>query len=307
MAPNQARQRTDRTDDSSPIELLKVFAAEFDTRFEKLLQPADAVPQELLEAVRYTALAPGKRLRPYLVSRCCELSGGHRDDAWHVGAAVECIHAFSLIHDDLPAMDNDDLRRGLPTCHVKFGEAIAILAGDALSILAFDLLTDPSRDQATAARMVRVLATGAGWSGMIGGQTADVLGESQPPSLELAQYVHQRKTACLFEIACRLGVLAGQGSQELQDILGGFGQLLGKAFQITDDLLDMTSTSQALGKRVKKDANANKQTFPQCVGIERSIETVRELTDQATTAIEGLRPDGDDLRELVRNLAYRNY
>ncbi len=279
---------------------MRAFAGVFDERFAAALSPPADVPPRLVEAMRYSALAPGKRLRPFLVARCCELAGGGLDDAWAPAMAVECIHAFSLIHDDLPAMDDDDLRRGKPTCHKVFGEAVAILAGDALVARAFELI-------AYAPEMVGDLARGTGWSGMIGGQTADVLGEGEPPKRELVEYIHARKTAALFETACRLGTIAGGGGSETVERLGRFGQSLGQAFQIADDLLDLTATPETLGKGVRKDAVASKQTYPGCVGIDES----RRVAERAVVeAVERLSPHGkeaDDLRGLARYVVDRNY
>lgn len=286
---------------------LEDFASEFDRRFGEYLTPGDDVPSELVKAIRYSALAPGKRIRPYLVVRCCELVGGRAADAWSIAAAVECVHTFSLIHDDLPAMDDDDLRRGQPTCHKKFDQATAVLAGDALVVLAFELLTRHVKDQAVAARMVLELALGTGWAGMIGGQTADILGQSKPSVLELASYIHKRKTASLFKTSCRLGAMAGRGDTDTIAICGRFGQSLGRAFQIADDLLDVTSTAEELGKKVGKDAVANKQTFPQCVGIERSRTAAREEAKAAIAELSTFGPQADDLRALARYVVDRNY
>ena len=289
------------------LEHLRSFAGEFEERFRELLKPAGDVPSTLRAAMVYTALAPGKRVRPYLVARCCDLVGGSRGKVWAPAAAVECIHSFSLIHDDLPAMDDDDLRRGRPTCHREFGEAVAILAGDALSILAFELLGAADFESATKARMVHVLATCAGWYGMIGGQTADVLGESQPPSLEMARYIHARKTAALFEASCRIGALAGGAERADEDRLGTFGRLFGEAFQIADDLLDLTATTETMGKRVGKDASAGKQTFPRCVGMDRSRKAALERADEASDLLALYGEAASDLRQLARYAADRNY
>ena len=289
------------------VERLRAFATEFDRRFAEYLTPGEEVPSELAEAMRYAALAPGKRIRPYLVTRCCELVGGTADGAAPVAAAVECVHAFSLIHDDLPAMDDDDIRRGQPSCHKKFGEAVAILAGDALVTLAFELVTQRVRDREGSAEMVWQLARGAGWSGMIGGQTADVLGEEQAPAIRLARYIHERKTASLFRTACRLGALAGRGDSATVKLFGDFGQNLGQAFQIADDLLDLTSTPEVLGKNVRKDSSANKQSFPRCVGIEESRAAARDNAKAAIAALESFGPEADDLRVLADYVVSRNY
>ncbi len=303
----RAFQGDDRTWLDSTRDRLETFAAEFDRHFERLLTPSNDVQPELAEAVRYSALAPGKRIRPYLAVRCCELVGGQRADAWPVAAAVECVHAFSLIHDDLPAMDDDDLRRGRPTSHKKFGEAMAILAGDALVVLAFQVLGEHVEDGRLASALVEELARGTGWSGMIGGQTADVLGESREPSLELARYIHAHKTARLFEAACRLGALAARGDRDQVTALGRYGQRLGRAFQIADDLLDETSTTGALGKDVAKDARAGKQTFPRCVGMEESVRAAEEAVRSSVAELDGYGPAANDLRQLAQYVVYRNY
>lgn len=286
---------------------LRTFAREFDERFDRYLTPSEDVPAELSAGIRYSALAPGKRIRPFLSIRCCSLVGGNIEGAWPVAAALECVHAFSLIHDDLPAMDNDDLRRGRPTCHNQFGEAIAILAGDALAVLAFEILCSRVTDGVLAKRMCVELARGTGWAGMIGGQTADLTGETKPRTLELARYIHERKTARLFETSCRLGAMAGRGSTEAIDRLGRYGQWLGRAFQIADDLLDLTSTPERVGKRVGKDAQAKKQTFPQCVGIEGSRAAAKQAADAASAELDAFGPQADDLRGLATYVVDRNY
>lgn len=286
---------------------LQVFAAQFDAHLNDYLQTTSDVPSELLEAVRYSVLAPGKRIRPYLVVRCCELVGGSRDDAWPVAAAVECVHAFSLVHDDLPAMDDDDVRRGRPTTHKQFGEAMAILAGDALVVLAFELLARHVLDRHLAGEMVLELAERTGWAGMIGGQAADIAGQSQDPSLDRTRYIHERKTAALFEGACRLGALAGRGTAADLAALGRFGRCLGRAFQIADDLLDVTSTAEKLGKKAGKDGGAGKQTYPRCVGVEQSRIAAKAAADAAIAEIAGYGTAAGDLREIAVYAASRSF
>jgi len=285
---------------------LRDFAVAFDRRFGDYLTPRSDIPRELLEAIRYSALAPGKRIRPYLVVRCCELAGGSREDAWAVAAAVECVHTFSLVHDDLPAMDDDDLRRGRPTTHKQFGEAMAILAGDGLLVLAFELLAHHVADRRLAGEMVLELAERAGWAGMIGGQAADIAGQSQSPSLERTQFIHERKTAALFEAACRLGAMAGRGQPDAVTTLGGFGRCLGRAFQIADDLLDVISTAEKSGKAVGKDVAAGKQTYPRCVGVERSWAAANAAA-AAAAELERFGAAADDLREIAGYVASRGF
>jgi geranylgeranyl diphosphate synthase, type II len=305
------------------IEQLSSFAAEFDQRLDDYLAGAENVPAGLLEAVRYSAMAPGKRIRPYLTVRCCELAGGTREEAWAPAAAVECIHAFSLVHDDLPAMDNDDFRRGRPTCHKQFGEAMAILTGDALVVRAFELIVEEVQDAERAVRVVHELAKGSGWSGMIGGQVADIEGESLPPSVDLTRSIHDRKTAALFRAACRIGAVVGtepagydnwsrgrrgaDAGEHLIDSLSRFGQCFGLAFQIADDLLDVSATAEMAGKRVGKDAHARKQTFPRSLGVEESRRIAASAADEALAAIDHLGSRAEDLRMLTRFAVSRNY
>jgi geranylgeranyl diphosphate synthase, type II len=279
---------------------LKDFGEVFNQRLSQHVTAPGSAPARLEEAMRYSLLAPGKRLRPFLVYRCCTLTGGDWTAAFPPAAAIEMVHVFSLVHDDLPAMDDDDLRRGLPTSHKKFGEALAILAGDALLALAFATLATQVPDPRRASALVAELARGTGWTGMIGGQTADVLGEQEPPRMELVRYIHERKTAALFESACRMGAIAGGAEVRLVHRLGGFGRQLGLAFQIADDLLDRTSTAAVLGKNVGKDADRNKQTYPACVGTERSRALADQTIQAAIGALEGFGEEADDLRELAR-------
>ncbi len=261
----------------------------------------------LFDSIEYSTAAGGKRARPILVLESCRLCGGDEALAIPAAIAVECIHAFSLIHDDLPAMDDDDLRRGQPTCHKKFGEATAILTGDSLIVLAFELLTDYTGDAATVAGLVRELAQGAGWSGMIGGQMSDLLGQSQPPDPAVVERIHAKKTARLFESACRLGVMVGNGSEEQLAALGRFGQMMGRAFQVADDLLDVTSSEATLGKGVDKDASLGKQSYPRCVGLEESAALAQQHVALAVEALAGLGREADDLRALAAYAIDRKY
>jgi geranylgeranyl pyrophosphate synthase len=287
-------------------DILRAFAAEFDAHLDRYLHAAD-VPAELLEAVRYSALAPGKRIRPYLVVECCKLVGGRLDDAWPAAAAVECIHAFSLVHDDLPALDDDDLRRGRPTTHRKFGEALAILAGDALLALAFELAAERIADPAISRNVAWTLARATGWTGMIGGQAADLLGERRPASQELTRYIHDRKTARLFSAAAEIGALVGRAKPDVQPLFRQFGLHLGRAFQIADDLLDLTSSAGRLGKAAGKDAGAGKQTFPACVGMEASRETLLLEVEAALDTLRSFAGNAESLREIARFAGSRKF
>lgn len=210
--------------------------------------------------------------------------------------AIECVHTFSLIHDDLPALDNDDFRRGRPSNHRQFGEATAILAGDALLALAFEVITTDPHNYRAAVEMIRELAVATGWKGMIGGEAADIDGESRPPEADLVKQIHAGKTARLIEAACRLGAIAAEADKEEMDALGRYGHELGLAFQAADDLLDATGTSEKMGKPVRRDAESGKQTYPRAVGV----EVGRQIAETAAErAIETLAPFGDRASRLA--------
>lgn len=284
---------------------LRSFADEADAHLHEMLAVSPHDDTKLRSAVQYSLLAPGKRLRPYLVVRCCELVGGSRELAWPVAAAIECVHAFSLVHDDLPAMDNDDLRRGRPTTHKQFDQATAILAGDALVVLAFELVAGHIADATIASRLVLELAQATGWAGMIGGQAADLEGEKSPPSIDLTRSIHDRKTAALFSAAARMGAIVGRGDDTQIEAVGTYGRHFGLSFQIADDLLDVTSTTQELGKTVGKDARAGKQTYPASVGVQASGAETAAARDRAIDALSPFGDAAEDLRELARYVVSR--
>lgn len=284
---------------------LRAFADQADVHLREMLDATATEESRLASAMRYALLAPGKRLRPYLVVRCCELTGGSREVAWPVAAAIECVHAFSLVHDDLPAMDNDDLRRGRPTTHKQFDEATAILAGDALVVLAFELIARQVTDANAVSRLVRELSHATGWAGMIGGQASDLEGEKSPPSIDLTRSIHERKTAALFSAACRMGAVVGGGSESHIEAVGTYGRRLGLCFQIADDLLDVTATSEEIGKTAGKDARAGKQTYPAGVGVEASRVAAEAERDRAIEALSPWGAAAEDLRELARYVVSR--
>ncbi len=259
----------------------------------------DACPAPLAEAIRYALLAPGKRLRPQLVLMAAEASGGAIEDALPAACAVEMIHAYSLVHDDLPAMDDDDLRRGRPTCHKVFGEATAILVGDALQARAFEVLATDVKPAARAAQCCAVLGRAAGASALVGGQAADLsaeLLENDPAELEA---IHRRKTGALFVASLELGgVVAGATAEQLA-ALKTYGRNVGLAFQITDDLLDVAGNQTVVGKRVSKDADRGKLTFPATIGLEESRRRAAQLVDDACAAIDELDSEAESLRSLA--------
>jgi geranylgeranyl diphosphate synthase type II len=307
---------------------------EVEKHLAETLRPQAGLPASLLEAMRYSLLAPGKRLRPLLVILAAEACGGIADketrrqgegetesedsfslspclpfslslNPWPAACAVEMIHAYSLIHDDLPAMDDDDLRRGQPTCHKKFGEALAILAGDALLTMAFQVLAGGYPDR-TASSCCRELAAAAGAAGMVGGQVDDLAWEQGGErNLEGLEYLHMRKTGALIRASLRLGALAAYAHHpsapppELLQRLDGYGRCLGLAFQIVDDLLDVEGDAEQTGKRVGKDAARGKLTYPGFLGVAESRHRAERLGREAREYLEPLGANAARLRALV--------
>ena len=294
-------QNTERIGDA-----LAAWARGFEPRLAEALTTGDAAAATLVEAMQYSAQSGGKRVRPFIVTRICELCGGTTGMAAPAAVAIECVHAFSLVHDDLPAMDDDDLRRGRPTCHKAYGEAVAILAGDALLALAFEILATRIEDAPTSRAAVAELAAGTGWAGMIGGQTIDIQCEQKPPELSLVQEIHRYKTARLFESAGRLGAISARADEDMLTAAGEFGRHLGLTFQVADDLLDVTGTAERLGKAVAKDAAAGKQTYPAAVGIEASRGAAAEAAGRAVETLDIFGPAADDLRQLARFVIERD-
>ncbi len=242
-------------------------------------------PSQLADAIRHSLLAPGKRLRPMLVLMATEACGSDRSEAMPAACAVEMIHTYSLIHDDLPAMDDDDLRRGRPSCHAKFGEALAILAGDALLAQAFEVAASLS-DPVVAARCCRELAHAAGPCELVGGQVDDLSSEFSSGDLQQLEAIHHRKTGAMFRISLRLGGIVGQATAEQIDLLDAYGKSLGLAFQIIDDLLDLEGDESQLGKRTGKDSALGKLTFPAILGESESRQRAERLIGNARLAAE---------------------
>lgn len=268
--------------------------------------------QGLEEAMRYSLLAGGKRLRPVLVLAFCQAVGGTAEQAMDAACGVEMLHTYSLIHDDLPCMDNDDLRRGVPTCHKAYGECTATLAGDALQAAAFEMvLTSPLAAPEARSRMGLVLARAAGAAGMCGGQYEDMEAEGRRPSLEELNKIHEKKTAALLVAACQMGVLSAgvtQRTQQLLDAAADYAVHLGMAFQIQDDLLDVISTTEQLGKTVGSDRANGKQTYVALLGQETCVKLVREHTRQAQMALSGgMFQNTNFLCWLADRLAGRTY
>jgi geranylgeranyl diphosphate synthase type II len=283
-----------------------------DEHLRACVRLGEGCPAGLAEAMAYSLLAPGKRLRPLLVLMACEASGGRDEQALPAACAVEMIHAYSLIHDDLPAMDDDDLRRGLPTCHKRFGEATAILAGDALLTLAFHVLAE-GYPPATAAACCRELARGAGACGMVGGQAEDLAWENREGgTLDILNGLHARKTGALFRACLQLGAHAAQGERPggpgraLLDSLDGYGRCFGLVSQVTDDLLDVEGDAAQMGKQTRKDAARGKFTYPGLLGAAESRRRAEALGREAESHLEPLGAAGARLARLVRYILERD-
>ena len=269
-------------------------------------------PDTLREAMHYSLMAGGKRLRPTLVLLAAEACGAAPQDALPAACAVEMIHTYSLIHDDLPAMDDDLLRRGQPTSHVVHGEALAILAGDALLTRAFEILTTDLPDPAIAAECCRVLASAAGSDGMVGGQVADLaVTDLEPASdsspMETLAAIHQRKTGRLLAASLELGAVIAGAAEEIRQQLVDYGQQIGLAFQLTDDLLDVVGDAQQMGKPPGRDAALGKWTYPALAGVQQSRELARACVESAQAAIQPLGDAGDPLRVLAEFVVERDH
>jgi geranylgeranyl diphosphate synthase type II len=268
--------------------------------------PVDCPPR-LAEAIRYSLLAPGKRLRPLLVLMAAEACGGNSEAAMPAACAVEMVHAYSLIHDDLPCMDDDDMRRGRPTCHKAFGEALAVLAGDALLTMAFEVLSRDVRPARVAADCCLELARAAGPAALVGGQADDLDGTSVAGDINRLEAIHRRKTGAMIQVSIRLGAMIVRASRRQRSALEKYGQRLGLAFQITDDLLDVGGNEQALGKRAGKDADRGKLTFPGLLGVDESRRRAEQLIAEALAAVASLGPQAEGLEALARAVLERNY
>ncbi len=252
---------------------------------DRYLPRKDEYPKNLHKAIRYSVFAGGKRLRPYLTMLAYQIFAGNPEPITPVAAAIEMIHTFSLIHDDLPDIDNDDYRRGKKSCHALFGEGEALLAGDSLLVSAFELITYAEISAELRVRFIRELARECGISGLIAGQMVDIQSEGKKVSKKTLQYIHENKTAKLINICLRFGALAGGAPPEELAAIEEYGNCLGMVFQIVDDLLDIEGDPEELGKSVGKDVEVEKATFPSVWGVEESRRQARELTEKAKQAI----------------------
>jgi geranylgeranyl diphosphate synthase type II len=292
-------------------ELLGDLLPIIDAALEASCRPESGCPTRLGEAMRYSLLAPGKRLRPSLVLMAAEACGGSIQDAIPAAVAVEMVHAYSLIHDDLPAMDDDDLRRGRPTCHIRFDQATAILAGDALLARAFEVLSSGLKAEQVAAA-VRVLARAAGPTALVGGQADDLSGHeslkelSGNQALEYLESIHRRKTGALFAASLELGALAVQASETQRAHLANYATCFGLAFQIVDDLLDFLGSSEEVGKRTGKDLERGKLTFPGLIGVDASRIRAKQLIADAIASATLLGPQSGRLASLAQFVLQRS-
>jgi farnesyl diphosphate synthase len=294
-------------DTASVDEAAAVTVRLTDSIIDGLLRVPPGLEARVYEAMRYSALAPGKRLRPLLVLAGARLFGVARRSALQVAAAIEMVHAYSLIHDDLPAMDNSDLRRGRPTCHKAFDDATAVLAGDGLLTMAFEALSHPDAhgDPAVRCELVSALAVAAGGAGMVGGQMIDLIAEKQPLDIGAITRLQRMKTGALIAFSCEAGAILGKAPHEVRTALRGYAHDLGLAFQIADDLLDVEGSAEETGKPVGADAAAGKATFVSILGVERARAQAELLVEQAVAHLDLFEQRAELLRQVARFVVSR--
>jgi len=287
---------------------LKERVAMVEKALDRMVPKASTKPATIHKAMRYSLMAGGKRLRPILCLASAEACGGKPETALPLACAVECLHTYSLIHDDLPSMDNDDFRRGKPTCHKVFGEGIAVLAGDALLTLSFDLVAQAeSWSRYDVRALIRELADAAGSQKLIAGQVADLEGEGKPVTRRQLQFIHECKTAALLTTSIRFGGMSANATPKQLAALSTFGQALGLAFQVIDDILDVTQTTEKLGKSAGKDIAAQKATYPAVIGLEASRKKALALTAEARESLSQFGGKAEALHALADYLLNRDY
>lgn len=278
---------------------------------DSYLPQVSTLPSSLHGAMRYSVFAGGKRIRPVLMAAACEAVGGKTEEVMPAAAALEMIHSYSLIHDDLPAMDDDDLRRGQPTNHKVYGEALAILAGDGLLTEAFILLSSPLvlTDLSANARLeiMHIFARAAGSLGMVGGQVVDMESEGQPVELPTLEYIHTHKTGALILAAIETGAIIGRATSDQRRALRRYGEAAGLAFQVADDILDIVADQALLGKDVGSDQARGKATYPALLGVEGARERARELRDMALGALESFGAEAQPLRDIATYIVDRSF
>jgi geranylgeranyl diphosphate synthase type II len=284
-----------------------------DSALERYFPGGEEFPSNLYKAIQYSLFAGGKRIRPILSIASFEAVGGRGERILPFACALEMIHTYSLIHDDLPAIDNDDYRRGKPTCHKVFGEAIAILAGDGLLTEAFGLMTNhsakdrPSSDEGLVLDLTNEVARAAGVFGMVGGQVADVESEGKAADLPAVQYIHTHKTGAMILASVRVGAKLGGAKEEILKALTRYGEGLGLAFQIVDDILNVEGKASLMGKKTGSDLSKGKATYPSVLGVEESKRRAKELVGLAVDALKQFGPEAEPLREIARFVITREY
>lgn len=290
---------------------LKERRAQVDKALDTFLPGEDVLPISLHKAMRYSTFAAGKRIRPILMMAACEAVGGTVDKVMPAACAMEMIHTYSLIHDDLPAMDDDDYRRGRPTCHKVYGDALAILAGDALLTEAFILLSGLGEDNGVsleAARRVSAdIARCAGSMGMVGGQVVDMDSEGKEIDLATLEYIHTRKTGALILASVQSGAVLGGATSEQVDALGRYAKAAGLAFQVADDILDIVGDQELLGKDVGSDQERGKATYPALLGLEAARDRAKELRDVALESLSGFDERAEPLRNIAHYIVDRSF
>jgi geranylgeranyl diphosphate synthase type II len=288
---------------------LRTRQKEIDRALDRYLPKASIKPATLHKAMRYSLFAGGKRLRPILCLAAAEACRGDIDNALPLACAVECIHTYSLVHDDLPSMDNDDFRRGRPTCHKVFGDGIAVLAGDALLTIAFEIVsTARPAPRYDISILLGEIAVAAGSQRLIAGQVADLEAEGKRVKRDQLRFIHENKTAAMLKSSVRLGAMSANADAKRLAAITQFGERLGLAFQVIDDILDVTQTSEILGKSAGKDVAAKKATYPAVIGLEKSRAEARRLTRQAHDALSVFRGgNAEALHALANYLLEREY
>ncbi|MBB2201624.1 polyprenyl synthetase family protein [Gluconacetobacter tumulisoli] len=282
-------------------------AAAVEAAIDSLLPPVPGSEARVVDAMRYATLGGGKRLRGYLAAEVASLFGVAESGAYRVSASVEMLHAYSLVHDDLPAMDDDDLRRGQPSTHRKFDEATAILAGDALQTMAFEILADAATHPDAGVRigLVAALAAASGAAGMVGGQMIDMEGEGRALALQEVERLHALKTGCLIRYSAEAGAILGDADLSVRSRIAAYGRDLGAAFQIADDVLDATASAEELGKTAGKDQAAGKSTYVALLGVDGAAREARRVAEQAESHLDIFGAEADRLRDLIHYVVDR--
>jgi len=279
----------------------------YDKMDDLLPIPEGTKEEKLMEAMRYSALSHGKKLRPFLTVVTSQMFGVSLQSSLQAAAAIEFIHVYSLVHDDLPCMDDDDFRRGQPSCHKKYGEATAVLTGDALLNHAFQVLADEGthRDASVRIELIQAVTKASGYAGLIGGQIIDILSENEQLGFSEIVRLQRMKTGALFALSCEAGAILGKAPRNLRNALRAYANNLGLAFQITDDLLDAEGSRESTGKTVRKDQKAGKQTFVSAMGLEQARDHAKMLAEQAEEHLAAFRSQGDLLRDLAKFVVTR--